>query len=230
MNTKPKTLIQRMDHAHKHGHGKYAATVVHVVADDNLTESKADPFYLSLLLVTFLVYLYTSRWEWVLVAFVVYYALENVLYFGAHAFHSYIGSRFQKYESRTDELLTDPIVFALALLVAAYVYDFSVFSVASVPSGAVRTLAVTLTAALAGFSRLYTISAIALVVVVWIVYATQTSTPGALEQALAGTVTVIGLFLWFLRPINHHYIFNAFYALLYTAFFVSLLTGIALNL
>jgi len=225
-----KTLVQRMDHAHKHGCGKYAATVVHVVADRNLAEAQADPFYLSLLLLTFLVYLYTRRWEWVLVAFVVYYALENVLYFGAKALHGYVGSRFQKYESRTDELLTDPIVFAFALLTAAYVFEFSAFVTTATSAGALRTLAVALTAVLAGFSRLYTVAAVALVVVIWVVYATQTSSPGALEQALAATVTSLGLFLWFLRPINHHYIFNAFYALLYTNFFVSLLTGIALNL
>jgi len=226
----PKTLIQRRDAASKAGASPIAATIVHIVADRHLAEAHEDPFYLALLLVTFLVYLYTRRWEWVLVAFVVYYALENLLFFAAKAFHGYVGSFFHKYESRTDELLTDPIVFALALLAAGYVYELSAFQVAAVPAGAARTLAVALVALLAGFSRLYTVASIALVATIWIVYFTQTSVPGALEQALAATVTALGLFLWFLRPINRHYIFNALYALFYTTFFTAILTGIAMNI
>ena len=225
-----KTLVQRRDHAARNGASPIAATVVHVVADRHLLEAEHDPFYLALLLVTFMVYLYTRAWQWVLVAFVVYYALENVLYFGAKALHGYVGSYIHKYESRTDELLTDPIIFALALLTAAYVYEYSAFSTAAVPSGALRTLAVSLVALLSGFARLYVAGVVALVVTIWIVYFTQTATTGALDQALVATVTALGLNLWFLRPINHHYIFNALYALLYTTFFAAVLTGIAMNI
>ena len=224
------TLMQRQAHAAKKGAKPIAATIVHIMADRKMAESDADPFYLTLLLVTFMVYLYTRRWEWALVGFLVYYTVENVLFFAARTFDSYVGRWVLQHQSRTDELLTDPIIFALALLVAAYVFDASAFSVAAVPAGAIRTLAVSLAALASMFSRIFYLSLALLLATVWVVYFTQTAVPGALEQALAATITAIGLYLWFLRPINCHYVFNAVYALLYTVFFSAVLTGITMNL
>lgn len=226
---RPKTHLERCSQARSKGFSALSGTIVHIVCDKGLHEEQLDPFYLTLLLVTFLVYLYTRRWEWVLVAFVVYYALENVLFFGAKVLHGHIGAYLHRHFSRTDELLTDPIVFALALLVAGYLLELSAFAVGAVPSGAARTLAVALVALLSVFSRLYTLSAGALLVTIWIVYATQSATAGALEQALVATVGTLFLYAWFVRPINSHYIFNALFCLLHAAFFAALFTGIALN-
>ena len=224
-----KTLLQRKDQATRAGYGAFPATIVHIVADRALHEASHDPFYLALVLLVFLVYLYTRQWEWVLVWFVIYYIIENVCFFGARAFHPFIGTYIQRYESRSDELLTDPIIFLITLATASYVYEASVFQTAAVPAGALRTFFVASVAMLSAFSRLYFVSLFLTMAAVWIVYFTQSSVPESLEQALVATLTVGCIFLWFIRPINCHYLFNAIYLVLFTLFFAGLLTGIQLN-
>lgn len=224
------TLTERRFKAENAGHGPIAAAVVHMLVDKRHRESSADPFYLALVLSTFLVYLYTRQWEWVLVAFAIYYVLESALFFAARAFNSHVGSYIHKYYSRANELVADPIVFALALLTTSYVLDSSALTTAAVPSGTLRALFVGLATLPSAFSRAYFISLAILILVIWIVYFTQAGTPNALEQALVASAGSVFVYLMFLRPINHHYLFNALFALLYIGLFSAILTGISLNL
>lgn len=222
-------LNRRVAHAAQHGCGTYSAVLAHVIADDPLADAHCDPFQLSLLLIVFLLYLYTGEWFWVLIAFLVYYALENVLYFTAPRWHPYIGGCLHLNESRINELILDPVVFVLALLAAVYIFDYSVFQLTVQPVGVWRTIVVILPSLLAAFSATYAFAWITHVAVIWIVYATIGGGGVFLLQALAATIAVSTMYAWFLRPINNHFVFNSIYTLLYGTFFAALLTGIAVN-
>ncbi len=222
-------LNRRVAHAAEHGCGTYSAVLAHVIADDPLTHAHHDPFQLALLLAVFLLYLYTGEWFWVLIVFLAYYALENVVYFTAPRWHSYVGGCLHVNESRINELILDPIVFVLALLGAVYILDYSVFQLAVQPVGAWRTLLVLAPTVLAAFSDTYAIAWLVHIAAIWIVYATLSGGALALTQALAATIAASTLYAWFLRPINNHFVFNSLYAVLYGTFFAALLTGIAVN-
>lgn len=224
-----RTVVQRIAHAEKHGQGHGTAFLVHAACDSPVHEADKDPWMLALVLVTAIVYLYTRRWEWALLAFVVYYATETLLFHAIGIFSPYVKKHMHAYHSRTNEIVTDPFVFMLVLSTAVYVFDYSILATAVVPPTALRVLAVSLAALLSAFSRIYSFSLVLLLSTIWIVYFTQTSTAGALAQALVASGTALVIFAWFVRPINDHYVFNAIFASLQAAFFAAILTGFAIN-
>lgn len=226
-----KTLKDRKDEALSRGHSKLCGAVAHVLRDQHVDPAGYDQWYLSIVLTTLLAYLYLRRWEAVLFGFVVWYVFENLVWLAICYSSHGMGMHLKSVESRDRELIADPAVFAMALLLALYAFEYSFLANgagASPPlplstADLLRAAVVIVPASWSGFIRLYWLLFGALLAIVWIVFTTDSGSAYQLWLALRATGTVGFVFAWFVRPISRHFLYNALFALLYAATAVALI-------
>lgn len=217
------TFVERLAHAERDGYGTYAAAAVHMIHDRPLEDSHYDPFCATLVCGTALFYLYTLRWEWALLGFVLYYFLETAVFLLSRVVHGHVGNLLHSCESRMDELMTDPVVFGLTLWAAHWCFVGSgLVALTADPLGAVFVVPGVL---LLMFTRTYWLGVILPVVAAWVYFLASGSSDVAHPLLATGVSLYTGA--WFLCVINSHYVFNALYAILFWALFVALLRGVS---
>lgn len=225
-----KTLLELQQQALASQEPSYMASLAHLMRNKHLHESDKDPWVMWVLLVTSLLYVYTKNREWPMLVFFVWYFVELIVFSSLKFVRRYVAHHVYRTEGKHNELVLDLVLFFFTLLAAIYVYDFSVFATPFVPPSAWRVGLVVGASLLAGFSRFFWHSLGLLQLTIWALYFTQLGVAGALAVALAASLSVLFIYAWHLRPINDHYIFNAFYGLFQVTLFSALLTGIAINI
>ena len=226
-----KTLQDRQYEAEQRKESALSAAVAHVILDKHHDRAGYDQWYLPIVLGTLLGYLYTQSIFVVLIAFVLWYFFESIIWQTIGVLSSGVARNLRASESRSREAILDPFVFLLAVFAAWFVYSHSIVSLVLPPAPfnplstgtrLVKALVVVLVGCLAGFLHLYWPAMWLQLIAVWLVFAFDSSSPRAVEVALVATITIAYVFMWFVRPVARHFLYNALFAILYAALVVAI--------
>lgn len=234
-NTETKTLIQRRHEAKELMQSEYSATVAFLLKDTHFDPRGYDQTMLTIVLSTFLGYLYTRNWQFSVVGFIAWFLLESFVWFLLPFFSPVIKKHVEWVESRDFEPLLDWVFFIASLFLSLCVIEFSLVNNGAgsiVPldfpstSGEwVGAIVVLLVSLLSSFGPLYYISFGLLQLAIWITYFSL-GTELQLWIAIRASVATLYYFVWFRNPIAFTFTFNAAFSLAAAAFVTSLITGL----
>lgn len=237
--TTTKTPIERYHASVKRRESTFFAALAHSLKDCSIDPHGFDQWHLPLTLGTVLAYLLLRRWEIVFLIFAVFYLFEYALFFVLKALTRGSTAAITSRHQRSRELLTDPLVFSLALFVAWYIIDYSVIGSGDGASGSTpwwRSALLLLVVAVSGHARLYWASLATLVGAVWATHCVvllASSSHHKHEHSLWLSLRATGFALFFyaafLVPIGGHFLQNALFALLLALFFSSAIHFISLG-
>lgn len=224
-----KTFKERQHEAEKRRQSRFVAAIAHLVHDMHPDPAGFDQWYLAIVLATVLGFLYTRDVFLVIIVFSAWYFFENFVWLSLGHFSEGVHRHMHAAESHDRELIIDPIVFALALATAWYVFEVSfvrqlIGDVPVVPISGGELLAgvfVALVSSFSGFPRAFWWMLFGTLAAIWIVYAFDTSDL-KLVLAITASATTLYFYLWFVRPIARHFLYNALYAALTLSLIVSI--------
>lgn len=239
MDPPGKTLLQRHSASQQRKESTFFAALAHALKDCSIDPYGWDQWHLPLTLGTVLAYLLLRRWELVFLVFFVFYIFEYALFFILKAMTRMSTASITTRHQRARELLTDPLVFSLALFVAWYTIDYSVIGTGVGSTGSTpwwRSAILLLIVGVSGHSRMYWISLGALVASIWathLVILAATSSTHKHEHSLwlSLRATIFSLFFYaaFVVPIGGHFLQNALFSLFLALFFASAIHFISLG-
>lgn len=235
MSEEPQTLIQRRHAAKEAMQSEYSAIVAFILRDNHFDPRGYDQTMLTIVLSTFLAYLYTRSWQFAIVAFIAWFLLESLTWFFVPFFSSAIEKHLRWVESRDFEPILDWVFFIAALFVSLCAIEFSILNNGAgsiVPidfpttsgewAGAVAVLLVSL---LSSFAPLYYISFALLQLAIWLAYI-AIGTDLYLWISLRASIATLYYYAWFRNPISFTFTFNAAFSLASATFILSLITGL----
>jgi len=228
--------LQSFLHSAKNNHqSQFSAIVGFRLRETHYDSRGYDQTMLTIVLATFLGYLYTRSWQIVGIGFILWFLFESIVWFLIPVFSQAIKYHLHAVESRDYEPLLDWLFFVIGLFFAICVIEFSLLnsgagSIAPMnfPSSAgdwAAAIAVVLVSLLSAYQPIYFLSAILLFATIWIVYLFD-QTDFHYWTAIRATLATAYFYLWFLRPIAFHFAFNAAFAIASGTLILSLLTGI----
>lgn len=223
-----KTFNDRLHEAEKRRESRFVAALAHLLHDMHPDPYGYDQWYLAIILATALGYLYTRNVLLVIVIYAVWYFFENFVWFSIGHFSRGARRHLHAAESRDRELIVDPVVFALALATNVYVFEHSFVRtlLGEIPPVPIDTLqfvsgaVVAFVASCAGYPHAFWWMLAATLAAIWIVFAFD-STHEKLVLALTASIITVYHFLWFVRPIARHFLYNALYAIFAMGLIVS---------
>lgn len=213
----------------------FSAIVGYRLRETHFDARGYDQTMLTVVLATFLGYLYTRSWQIVGIGFIFWFLFESIVWFLIPVFSNAIKKHLHAVESRDYEPLLDWLFFVIALFFAICAIEFSLLNAGagSIPpmnfpdTGGdwAAAIIVVLVSLLSAYQPIYFASALLLFGTIWIVYLFD-QTDFHMWMALRATLATGYFYLWFLRPIAFHFAFNAAFSIASATLILSLLTGI----
>lgn len=232
---KAHTLIERRHEAQKEGYSKYVGTVAYFLRDEHFDPRGYDQTRLTIVLATFLAYLYTRNWQFLLIGMLVWFLLESAVWALVGLLSPPIKAHLLAAESRDWEPLVDWIIFLFAFGFSISIIEFSIvnngdgsipplgFPVTSADWGA--AISVVLISLLSCYRPLYYWSFGLLQLTIWIAYFVV-GTDLNFWIAIRASAAALYFYAWFMNPIAFSFSFNAVLSLAAGAFVFSLITGL----
>ena len=214
---------------------QFSAIVGYRLKETHYDARGYDQTMLTIVLATFLGFLYTRSWQIVGIGFIIWFLFESIVWFLIPVFSTAIKYHLHSVESRDYEPLLDWLFFVIALFFAICAIEFSLLNsgAGSIPpmnfpsSGSdwAAAIAVVLVSLLSAYQPIYFLSALLLFGTIWIVYLFD-QTDFHFWTAVRATLATAYFYIWFQRPIAFHFAFNAAFAIASATLILSLLTGI----
>jgi len=233
------TLITRFEEARTANppESEFSAKVKYVLFDAHFDPRGYDQCNLTIVLATFLGYLYSRNLLAVLIGFAAWFVYESVVWFFVPMFSPTIKRHLTVVESRDNEPVIDWILFMLSLATAWYILELTLVgegwrnsAPADFPDNWAQWLAlivVVLVSLLSAFPDIFYLSAGLTLAAIFGVYFLNQSDFQLWTSLLAG-VTVVYFYAWFKNPIAFHFVWNASFALFSALFITSLVHGVHL--
>ena len=233
--TTSKTLIQRRHEAQEAHQTDYSGIVAYLLKDSHFDPRGYDQTMLTIVLSTFLAYLYTRSWQFAIVGFIFWFLLESFVWFMIPFFSPVIKKHIEWVESRDFEPIIDWVFFIVSIFLSLCIIEFSIVNNGAgsiVPLDFPSTsgewagaIAVILVSLLSSFGPLYYISFGLLQLTIWLTYFAL-GTELQLWIAIRASVATLYYYVWFRNPIAFTFTFNAAFSLAAAAFVTSLITGL----
>jgi len=196
-----------------------------------------DQYCLTIVLIAFFSYLHWRSLIFSSAIFLVYYMAENFTYFLLLKLTKPNSFSIERTHTRSNELVSDPLIFFMALFSAWFMLDYSAigFGVGADRTsarnnfGQARFLVDMLLCFLAGVNKLYWPVALLFLCETWTFHFFTATTYSLWFTIRASYVIATAFFVGFVKPFRAHYSYNALYYVLTITWFSCLTHFISIN-